>query len=292
MRLVPSLVALLLALFAARPARACAVCGAADPTLPVSGAETPFKGRIRITTDARVAAFRAIEAGPSGPLTLDERRLDLVPSWAPRDDLLLTATVPLVWRTIGAIDQVSLGDVEVRATVTLWRSKPAAVRQRFAVTVGLKGPTAPLQRDTTGRALPTDLQPGCGSIVPIVGAYWSIARGPWSLVASAGVLLPTPVRDGPHPGASFRAGATGQFQPSKWFGLRLGALARGDTAGAIGDKSDPFSGGGAVYLVPEIIVSPTTDVVLSLGASFPAVQAWRGYRALGPVALATVSYDF
>ena len=268
---------------------ACAVCGAADPTLPVSGVEAPFKNRVRLTTDARVAAYRAQDA--SG-LVLDERRLDLVPSWAPRDDLLLSATVPIVSRGIGAMEQVSLGDVEARAIVTLWQTRFAPVRHRLAIGIGLKGPTAPLQRDATGRALPTDLQPGCGSIVPILSAYWTVARGPWSLVTSATVMIPTPVRDGPHPGASMRAGSTGQFQPSRWFGLRVGALARWDTSGAIGDKTDPTSGGAAIYVVPEVVLSPTTDLVISLGASFPAAQAWRGYRALGPVALATVSYDF
>jgi hypothetical protein len=29
------------------------VCAAADPTLPVAGAESAFKGRFRVTTDAR-----------------------------------------------------------------------------------------------------------------------------------------------------------------------------------------------------------------------------------------------
>jgi len=267
-----------------REAEGCAVCGAADPTLPVAGAESAFKGRLRMTSDARAASFRSLV----DQTVIDERRLELWPSWAPVSDFLISAGVPIVWRTIGPQSDVVLGDVELRATAVLWER----MRKRIAVFGGFRGPSAPLQKDANGKLLPTDLQPGCGSIVTIAGAYFSIARGLWSATATASVFLPTPVRDGPHPGTSFRIGAIGQFQPSKWFGVRLGAHARYDTSGAIGGQNDPQSGGAIVYVVPEIIVSPVTDLVFSAGASFPALQDLRGYRVASPVALVSASYDF
>lgn len=272
--------------FTSRRADACAVCGAADPTIPVVGAESAFKGRVRITTDARAASFR------SNAISVDERRLELLPAWAPVSDLLLTAGIPIVWRTIGPSSDVVLGDVELRATINIWQSTFAPVRQRIGVFGGFRGPTAPVQKDATGKPLPTDLQPGCGSIVTLAGAYWSIAHREWSLTTTASVFLPTPVRDGPHPGTSFRAGVVGQFQPSKWVGFRLGAHGRYDTSGAIGNTSDPGSGGAVLYVVPELVFSPAKDLVLSAGASFPAAQDLKGYRVIGPVALLSVSYDF
>ncbi len=257
----------------------CAVCGAADPTLPVAGAESPFKNRIRVTTNARAASFRAIQDSQR----IDEARMELWPSWSPVSDFTLSAGIPVVLRN----PDVMMGDVETRATAMLWQAKPAPVRQRLSAFAGFKFPTAPLLP-----GVPTDLQPGCGSIVTLVGGYYTLGRGMWTMISNAQILLPTPVRDGPHPGTSFRAGVLGQFQPSKYFGLRLGAQGRYDTSGAIGQASDPYSGGAVLYVVPEVVVSPLKDFVLTAGASFPAAQDLKGYRVIGPVALLSASYDF
>jgi hypothetical protein len=51
-------------------------------------------------------------------------------------------------------------------------------------------------------------------------------------------------------------------------------------------------GGASVHVAPEIVLSPTGDVVVSAGASFPLVQEMRGYRATAPVLLASVGVDF
>lgn len=266
----------------------CAVCGASDPTLPVAGTEASFKNRVRVTTDARAASFRS----RSDSTRVDEARLELWPSWAPVADVTLSAGIPIVWRQIGASPEVVMGDVELRATMMLWQAKPAAVRQRLSAFAGFKGPTAPIQKDSTGKPLPTDLQPGCGSIVTLVGGYYTIGKAMWTLITSAQILLPTSVREGPHPGTSFRTGLVGQFQPSKYIGFRLGAHARYDTSGAIGQESDPNSGGAALFVVPELVLSPVKDLVFTAGASFPAAQDLKGYRVIGPVALMTASYDF
>lgn len=257
----------------------CAVCGASDPTLPVAGAESPFKNRIRVTTDARAASFRAIE----NSTRVDEARMELWPSWSPGSDFTISAGIPVVYRN----PDVMMGDVEARATMMLWQAKPSPVRQRLSAFAGFKFPTAPLLLN-----IPTDLQPGCGSIVTLVGGFYTVGRGMWTMISSAQILLPTPVRDGPHPGTSFRAGLVGQYQPSKYFGLRLGAQGRYDTSGAINGLSDPHSGGAVLFVVPEVVISPVKDLVFTAGASFPAAQDLKGYRVIGPVALLSASYDF
>jgi hypothetical protein len=266
----------------------CAVCGAADPTLPVAGAEASFKNRVRVTTDARAASFRSIQDSTR----VDEARVELWPSWSPVSDFTLSAGIPIVWRSIGPSPETVMGDVELRATMMLWQAKPSATRSRLSAFAGFKLPSAPIQKDATGKPLPTDLQPGCGSIVTLVGGYYTVGRGMWTMIASAQILLPTPVRDGPHPGTSFRTGLVGQFQPWKSFGMRLGAQGRYDTSGAIGGTSDPYSGGAALFVVPELVISPAKDLVFTAGASFPAAQDLKGYRVLGPVALVSASYDF
>lgn len=45
-------------------------------------------------------------------------------------------------------------------------------------------------------------------------------------------------------------------------------------------------------VAPEILVSPTQDVVLGIGAAFPMIQEMRGYRATAAVLLASVGVDF
>lgn len=266
----------------------CAVCGASDPTLPVAGAEASFKNRVRVTTDIRAASFRSIQDSTR----VDEGRLELWPSWSPAEDFTVSAGVPVVLRSMGAGTETVMGDVELRATAQLWQAKPSSIRQRLSAFAGFKGPTAPIQKDATGKPLPTDLQPGCGSIVTLAGGWYSIGKGMWTLIASAQVLLPTPVREGPHPGMSFRSGLVGQFQPSKTIGFRLGAHGRYDTSGAIGPMTDPNSGGAVLFVVPELVISPVKDLVFTAGASFPAAQDLKGYRVIGPVALFTASYDF
>jgi len=53
------LLPLFLLLFAPKIAEACAVCGAADTTMPASGNEIAYEGRLRATVDGRAAGFAA-----------------------------------------------------------------------------------------------------------------------------------------------------------------------------------------------------------------------------------------
>src|SRR5262249_4425432 len=60
----------------ARPAAACAVCGAGDPTLNAAGTERPYAGRLRLSGDLRLGGAR-VGAEGTGLLELREERLDL-----------------------------------------------------------------------------------------------------------------------------------------------------------------------------------------------------------------------
>lgn len=265
---------------------ACAVCGAADQTLPVNGAETPFAGRVRAVVDARASAFAARER----PLRLSEVRLVPGLSAVVGDTTTLALDVPLLHRSVATTEtasQAMLGDVEARATYLARRGS-----SRLSFFALVKGPTSPIERDPDGAYVPTDLQPGCGSVMPGVGATFAFGPRLLSAWTTVTFLLPVRVRGGPHPGRSVRASFTTQYQPASWFALRAGAHARADAAGDLDGVVDPHSGGGAVHLAPEIVVSPATDVVLSAGVSVPVVQEMRGYRTTAPVLLASLGYDF
>ncbi len=294
MRFAFGVFSVLVFLLLPRIAEACPVCGAADKTLPASGNEIAYEGRFRATVDGRAAGY----AARYEPMRITEVRIIPGVSKAIGESMMIGADVPLLRRGItstngGAdIDRMMLGDVEARASFLAYRSSPVGNGRRLTIHGSLKAPTAPLERDAAGRWVPTDLQPGCGSIVPTMGATYTVT---WSVVswwASTSLALPVSVREGPHPGDSLRASSSVQVQPSMKFATRLGVHGRLDSAGDIEGEVDKRSGGGALYVAPELVFSPTEEIVVSAGASFPLLQGTRGHLATSPVALLGVGYDF
>jgi hypothetical protein len=264
-------------------ALACAVCGAAEQTLPANGAEIAFKGRVRATVDARAGSFAARERA----LEVTEVRVVPGMSATVTDTTTLALDVPLLQRTVAGAAHGTLGDAEARATYSLRRET-----RRLSLFALVKAPTSPIERDPNGAYVPTDLQPGCGSVMPGVGATFAFGPRIFSAWTTVSFLLPVRVRGGPHPGRSVRASFSAQVQPLAWLAFRAGAHGRFDSSGDIDGVTDARSGGGSLHLAPEIVVSPVTDLVLSVGVAVPAVQEMRGYRATSPVALASIGYDF
>jgi hypothetical protein len=275
----------------------CAVCATADPMVDAPGNERAFAGRLRATLDVRTGGASA--ADPDGTsVDVVDRRLEGTLAWAPSSSLLLSLGVPVLDRTIVAngqgVERASLGDVEARAQLAAWEDRYASVRRRFVLFVGTKVPTAPLEADASGALLPSVLQPGCSSIVPLLGVAYVASRAPWSWTASGTVLLPFVVREGaPHSGDSLRASLAGEWQPLRWLGARGGLLGRLDGGGLLADgASDPSSGGFVGYVSADALLRPATDLVLSVGGMVPVVQAWRGEHHEGPVLAASAAVDF
>jgi hypothetical protein len=285
---------------------ACAVCGAAETTLPSNGSELPFEGRKRAKVELRAASFvttdralRVVELRAQPGLAMAVGALTLVDAEVPVLRRTLSTDSPPGPGSFGAAransersSATSLGDVELRATHTAWRSAPAPVTRRLSISAGVKLPTAPLEHDPAGRLVHPDLQPGCGAIVPVLALShgWSAAR--WSAWASTTLLFPISVRAGVHAGDSLRGSFTVQMQSARILATRLGVHGRLEGTGELDGEVVRRSGGATVHVAPEIVLSPVGDVVASLGASFPVVQGMRGYRATMPVLLASVGVDF
>ena len=275
---------------------ACAVCGAGEKTLPTNGAEVAFAGRKRATLELRAASFETTDRA----LRVAELRAEPGLAMALGPSTILAADVPVLRRSLAlegthapsATSATIPGDAELRVAHTAWKSAPALVTQRLTISAGTKLPTAPLEHDPSGALVPPDLQPGCGSIVPIVGLSYAWTSSLWSAWTSASLLFPVEVRSGSHPGDSLRASFTLQLQPARVLATRLGVFGRLDSTGELDGAPVKESGGASVYVAPEIALSPTQDVVISAGAAFPAVQAMRGYHATSPVLLASIGVDF
>jgi hypothetical protein len=228
----------------------------------------------------------------SGDVPLLRRALAIEPR-AP-DYAALAPAMPLPPRhgSSPSSDTMKLGDVELRASHTAFRSAPANVTRRLTIAAGLKLPTAPLERDPAGTLVHPDLQPGCGSIAPLLAMSHAWTSSLWSAWAGASVLFPISVRSGSHPGDSLRGSFTMQLQPARALATRLGLHGRLDGTGELDEEVVKRSGGASVHVAPEIVMSPTDDMVVSVGASFPLAQEMRGYRATAPVLLASVGLDF
>jgi len=278
---------------------ACAVCGAGEKTLPTNGAEVAFAGRKRATLELRAASFETTDRA----LRVVELRAEpgLVTAVGPAT--IVAADVPVLRRSLAlegprplststASSATIPGDAELRVAHTAWKSGPAPVTQRLTISAGVKLPTAPLEHDPSGALVPPDLQPGCGSVVPMVGLSYAWTSSLWSAWTSASLLFPVEVRSGSHPGDSLRGSFTLQLQPARILATRLGVHGRLDSTGELDGAPVKESGGASVYVAPEIALSPTQDVVISAGAAFPAIQAMRGYHATSPVLLASIGVDF
>jgi hypothetical protein len=273
------------------PAYACAVCATSDATLTPSGSERPFRSRLQAIADFRAGSVE------EGGVTVDDRRLELSAAYAPSEDILLSLGVPALTREIsssaGDVERSSLGDVELRLRVVRTRVLTGGARERFGVLVALKLPTAPEEGDASGALLASALQPGCGSLVPAAGFDYALAKGAWSGYGGISLWLPFAVRTGPHAGDSLRAGARAQWQPFHTVAARVGPSFQIDTAGELANGGDdPNSGGVIGYAAGELAFMPATDLVVSVGGLFPALQVLRGDHHEGPIASATVSYDF
>lgn len=274
---------------------ACAVCGAAERNLPENGNEVAFAGRKRATLQLRAATFETT----TRDLHVTELRAQPGFAMAVLPTTLLGVEIPLLHRTLALQTRApapqakpTMGDVEVRASHTAWKTGIGSSAQRFVIGAGVKLPTAPLELAPNGKEVHPDLQPGCGSVVPVIEATYAWSSSLWSAWTSASLVFPVSVREGAHPGDSLRGSFTMQIQPTRVFATRIGVHGRYDTTGEAYGGVVKDSGGASLHVAPEMVISPVTDVVIGVGASFPIVQAMRGYRTTSPVLLASVGVDF
>jgi len=276
-------------------AHACAVCAAADPTVVGAGAEQPYARRLRLDGEVLVGAVS--EAAPDGRLlTVSDLRSAVTAAAAPSPDVLLSLAVPLLTRTLSdggdRTTATVAGDLDARVYDLAWRDGPLP-RVRLGIVGGVKLPTAPVQDDARGAPLPVELQPGCSAVVPYFGAALSLGRGFLTGRVDAALFLPFAVRSAPHAGDSLRAGAWVQAQPAEVLAARVGARARLESTGELSTGVPDVDSGGLVgYVTSELLVRPSSDVVVSAGAAFPVVQAWLGVHRETAVASADVAVDF
>ncbi|AKU95470.1 hypothetical protein AKJ09_02134 [Labilithrix luteola] len=276
---------------------ACATCGCGDPTLTAMGAEKPFRDRLRVSLDAR---HRTDDIGEPGvdEIRLRETRLDAQLAWAPSDRLFLMGTFPALHRTIRYVNEgetrtTAMGDVELRAKAFVATDRDFAPRHLYAITAGLKIPTAPRQRsETDGTYLPIEAQPGTGSWDPLLGMSYAFFARPWSFYASVQGSMPLRGTSEFRASPSLRTTTSAQYQLSSALALRLGVDTRLDARSYEDGRPERDSSGFIGFVSPEVIVSPLMDLLVVVSVRLPVVQALAGYHHEGAVLGLGFAYDF
>ncbi len=278
-----------------RAARACANCSCGDPTLTVLGTEQPFRNRIRAALEFR---HRIDEVG-QGPtaLRLSEQRLDAQVAWAPNRRVFLLATVPSLRREIsygGSLRRNSwgIGDAELRAKIFLFQDRALAPRHLVAAVVGVKLPTAALERDQKGDLLPIEVQTGTGSWDPLAGLSYGFFAFPWLVYASTTVAVSTTGTSGFRASRSLHSTVSVQRHILNVLAFRLSADTRFDGKAIENGARVEDSGGFVAFASPQVLISPTMDLTVSLYARLAVLNRLDGRHVEPYVVGAAVAYDF
>jgi hypothetical protein len=275
---------------------ACASCGCGDPTLLSMGVEQPFGGRFRMYSEGQ---YRTEISGTpqDGGSSIEEWSLNFGASYSFSRAIALSLTVPVLFRTMDGFDlstthSTNLGDVEAIAKFVLWRDREFSSRHLFSLLGGVRFPTAPLQRDSNGVPLSTDIQSGPGSWWGIAGlSYYGRLGGPWSIYGSVLAYVPTEGREGLKPGATGRGTLWLQLQPWSWLSLRVGSDARLDGVWHENGVVQPDTGGFIAFFSPAVLISPSTDWVIQLAAKVPVLNHLTGVHTEGTYASLSLVVD-
>jgi hypothetical protein len=169
----------------------------------------------------------------------------------------------------------------------VYRDRAFSPRHLLSLVGGVKFPTGPHLA-----GVDEDSQPGSGSFDPFAGALYAWFSENVSLYASATYRYTTPGYQGYQRGQSVGASLGVQLQPVAPVGLGLSAdfrwaAADSDASGA----AAPDTGGASLALTPAIIVSPTSNWLIRLGAQLHLVDWLNGVQTDGPALVLSTVVD-
>lgn len=271
------------------------MCGCGDPTLTIMGTEQPYEGRLRFSAESRYREDRVGEPGVDR-YTLRELRTDLSAAWSASRSVVLSATLPILYRmgedsSLREERAFGLGDVELRLRLVVARDRAFAPEHLLALVAGAGLPTAPVGLEGIDSSPSADVQPGSGALQGIVGAAYSHFAEALSLYASATWMLPVRVRGEVDRGPTMRVTLAGQAQLSQLLAVRVGVDGRADAPSRIQGSDDPNSGGFILFASPDLLFSPTEDLLFAFGVRAPFYQALRGAHVESVSFNASVIWD-
>lgn len=285
-----------LALSVTPSAWACATCQCGDYTLTLMGVEKSFEGRLRFGLD-----YLSREEDQGSGLnreTITEDSVILGASYSFTRDFSVAVRVPYTRKesnaaNLGHEQAEGLGDTDLLAKLTLGSAGETAVRHLWGVQAGLRVPTSSEQKTDAGVAVSTDAQPGTGTWAPSVGAWYSYFRYPQMLsISLVGTNPDGSGYQGLNPGQALLATLTGQYALTQDWSVQLGLENRWAARNRFYGTADDNSGGQASFIVPGLLWSPATDVLVHLAGQIPLIDHLNGVQKERGDIRVGIAFDF
>jgi hypothetical protein len=257
--------AVVLVLALPRVVYACAACGCGDPTLTLAGTEQPFAGRLRFSTSIMTSG--TTEYGDAST----DRRLALGMAWAPTSSVVLSASAPLVLRSLdtprGEGHGIAPGDLDLRGRFVVLRDRPFASQHLVTLQVGARIPLAPTLTGPTGAPVQDELQTASPTVTPVIGLAWSFYATPYSLQVWALGAVPLRGSDGNTRPVDLRAAALSIVQIVPAFSIVVGPEAH------LVSDTTASTGGGVLFATLGVMFA-TGDVTPYVLARLPIAQSF------------------
>ncbi len=284
---------------------ACATCLCGDPTLTTMGVEKPFAGRTRVSVDYLTRGETVGEARTEEH-KIDEERITYSLSYAPNTQWMLSASVPMITKTVDRYDlsheqSSGVGDVDLTARWFIGRPTSIATSRLWGLHFGARIPTSSEQM-LKGEAIDFDAQPGAGALIPSVGIWLGEYHLPWFFYGSAIVQHATSDGyQGYRPGNALLLTAHSQYAlPTQAFlkpfiqewALQFNLDARWKNQDQFNGVLADDSGGTLVMATPGLAWTPSTDWLVNISYQQPIIENAKGRQEEEPTLRAGITYDF
>lgn len=275
---------------------ACATCLCGDPTITAMGTEKPFAGRLRVGMDY-LSRGEAVGEPGSDEHKIDEQRISYSLSYAPSENWILAASLPVVDKEVRRFDlsretASGIGDADLYARWYLRDGAQVPARHLWGLQFGVRVPTSSEQK-SGGEAIDFDGQPGAGATIPNLGLWYGYFRSPWFFYLST--VYQHAVDEGYQgyqAGDVLLATAHAQYALGSYdLALSFSLDGRSKAQDSYSDVKDDDSGGVLVMATPGIAWTPVTDLVVNLSYQIPAVENLNGRQEEDPVFRIGVTYD-
>lgn len=283
--------------FASPAALACSTCKCGDYTITLFGTEKAYDGRLRVGLDYLYRSETAGAAGPTRQNTEEQRAtLGLAYSFSP--DLTVALQLPFVRKEVTTANLAreeaeGMGDVDLTARWTLYRSGAVSGRHLAGVRGGLRLPTSEEVRGPNGQKVSIDAQPDAGATVPSIGGWYGYYRFPWFASLST-----TYFHYGEEGNQDFRGGdvwlvsALGQYGLTQTLALQFGVDMRQSEKNRFSGVEDPDSGGFLAMGFVGAALRIGEDLLLHAGGQATLVENLNGEQDEDPALRLGMTYDF
>ncbi len=299
----PCLLCGLAALLAARPAKACSICGSDDPLVSAENS-APSAGALRAALS--VSAVTASARSDDDPLVTERlARLQLTPTlvYSPLRKLNLVADLPLQRNLYSATGSNiaseshtlwGLGDGQLGARYFLLDTIDfsAESRQELALSAGSAFPTGPNDSKADGERLDEHAQLGRGAFGPYAGLTYAFHEDPWNFSVSVIGRTFTTNDFGYRYGSSLLWSAALQYRPWNELAFELGTNDHYELHDAQDGNQQINTGGLVVQASPGLLAQVAGKLWFSARVEIPVYTHLNGQQELGPTYRGVFRYAF